>query len=201
MRVYLVQWRPVPNAIFCVICATAVALASQQVPPPARQGVSNTLVGYLVKAELRSGAQITFPAAPNQPQDVPHNAPVARNKGKTLLVLHFELRLTRCARLDREALVVRENLANETQEGNVPEAKIYRYGGWWVQGAKYVLCGRPVFAQPTVGPWINTFWDPLSIQPEMGQLDLIYEIDPASKNLVFTDGNVSIDVDALLKRH
>lgn len=43
--------------------------------------------------------------------------------------------------------------------------------------------------------------DPLSIQPEVGQLNLIYEIDPAAKILVFTDGKVSVDVDALLKRH
>jgi hypothetical protein len=35
----------------------------------------------------------------------------------------------------------------------------------------------------------------------MGQLQLVYEIDPAAKNLVFTDGNVTLDVDALLKRH
>jgi hypothetical protein len=201
VRVCLVQRRPLPNVILCIICATGVALASQQGEPPVRQGISETRAGYLVKAELRSGAVITFPAAPNQPMDVPHNAPIARNKGKTLLVLHFELRLTKCARLDREVLVIRENVARETQEGDVPEGKIYRYGGWWVENAKYTLCSRPAFAQPILGPWMNAFWDPISIVPETGQLQLIYEIDPASKKLIFTDGNVSLDVDSLLKRH
>jgi hypothetical protein len=182
------------------VSVTGIALASQQIPPPARPGIPETRAGFLVKAETRNGAVITFPAAPNQSEDVPHNAPVARNKGKTLLVLQFELRLKKCARLEREVLVVRENLA-ETQEGNAPEDKIYRYGGWWVENAKYSLCGRPVFAQPILGPWMNTFWDLISIVPEMGQQQLIYEIDPAAKNLVFTDGNVTLDVDALLKRH
>jgi hypothetical protein len=71
----------------------------------------------------------------------------------------------------------------------------------WVEGAKYTLCGPPALAQPIVGPWINTFWDPIAISPEMGQLQLVYEIDPAARNLVFTDGDVTFDVDALLKRH
>jgi hypothetical protein len=200
MRVCLVQRCPLPNVILCIICATGVALASQHGEPPVRQAIPETRAGFLVKAETRNGAIITFPAAANQLQDVPHNAPVARNKGKTLLVLHFELRHNQCVRLDREVLVVRENLA-ETHEGNALEGKIYRYGGWWVEAAKYSPCGRPVFAQPLLGPWMNALWDPITISPEMGQLQLVYEIDPAAKNLVFTDGNVTLDVDALLKRH
>lgn len=196
IRVCLLQRRPLPKVILWILCATGIALASQQVPPTVQPANRETRAGYLVKAEMRNSAIITFPAAPSQPGDVPHNAPVARNKGKTLLVLHFELRLKQCARLDREVEVVGENL-----EGNGPEGKTYRYGGWWVEDAKYTLCGSPALAQPIVGPWINTFWDPIAISPEMGQLQLVYEIDPAAKNLVFTDGNVTLDVDALLKRH
>jgi hypothetical protein len=200
MRVSPLRRLPFSIVILC-IGITGIALASQQVPPPARPGIlDETRAGFLVKAETRNGAIITFPAAANQPQDVPHNAPVARNKGKTLLVLHFELRHNQCVRLDREVLVVRENLA-ETQEGTALEGKIYRYGGWWVEDAKYSPCGRPVFAQPLLGPWMNALWDPITISPEMGQLQLVYEIDPAARNLVFTDGNVTLDVDALLKRH
>ncbi|HYL65319.1 MAG TPA: hypothetical protein VE077_22100 [Candidatus Methylomirabilis sp.] len=184
-----------------ILCATGIGLASQRVPPPVQPGNRETRAGYLVKAEMRNGAIITFPAAANQSMDVPSNGPVARNKGKTLLVLHFELQLKHCARLEREVMVVRENLATESQEGNGLEGKTYRYGGWWVEDAKYALCGPPVLARPIVGPWMNTFWDPITISPEMGQLQLVYEIDPAARNLVFTDGNVTLDVDALLKRH
>jgi hypothetical protein len=204
MRVCLVQRRPLPNVILWILCATGIALASQQVPPTVRPGNRETLAGYLVKAEMRSGAIITFPGAPKSPNerwDPASNGPVARNKGKTLLVLHFEVRLKQCVRLDREVMVVRENLATENQEGNGLEGKTYRYDGWWVEDAKYKLCGRPALAQPIVGPWMNTFWDPITINPEMGQLQLVYEIDPAARNLVFTDDNVTLDVDALLKRH
>lgn len=201
MRICLAPRDFLPTVILCISCATGIAFASQKASPPVRQGINETRAGYLVKAELRNSALITFPATPNQPMDVPHNAPVGRNKGKTLLVLQFEVTSNGCVPLDREVLVVRQNLAKETQEGDVPEGKIYRYGGWWVEDARYTLCSPRNFAQPIVGPWVNTFWDPLSIQPEVGQLKLIYEIDPAAKNLVFTDGKVSIDVDALLKRH
>ena len=201
MRARLLQRRFLPQVILWILCGTGIALASRQVPPSVRPGNRETLAGFLVKAEMRNGAIITFPAAPNQQMDVPSNGPVARNKGMTLLVLHFEVHLKQCVRLEREVMVVRENLAAESQEGNGLEAKTYRYGGWWVENAKYALCGRPVFAQPIVGPWINTFWDPITISPEMGQLQLVYEIDPAAKNLVFTDGTVTLDVDALLKRH
>lgn len=199
MRVHSLQRRSLPIVLVC-ICAGA-ALASRQVPPTARPETQETGAGYLVKAETRNSAIITFPAAPALAQDVPHNGPVGRNKGKTLLVLHFELRHAECVRLDREALVVRENLAKETQEGAVSQGRSYRYGGWWVEDAKYSLCGPPSMAQAIVGPWINDFWDPIAISPEMGQLQLIYEIDPAAKNLVFTDGMVRVDVDGLLKRH
>lgn len=199
MRVRLLQRRPLPEGTLWILCAASIALASAQIPKPASPGNRETLAGFLVKAETRSGAIITFPAAANHPMDVPSNGPVARNQGKTLLVLHFEVHLKQCVRLDREVMVVRENLT-ENQEGNGLEAKTYRYGGWWVEQAKYALCGRPVFAQPIVGPWMNTFWDPITISPEMGQLQLVYEIDPAARNLVFTDGNVTLDVDALLKR-
>lgn len=191
----------VPNLVLGIVCVTGVALASQQVPPTVRPETRETRAGYLLKAETRNSATITFPAAPTQPRDVPHNAPVARNKGKTLLVLHFELRHAECVPLDREVLVVRENLSKETQEGDVPGGKTYRYGGWWVEQARYTLCGPPPLAQVIVGPWINDLWDPIAIGPELGQLQLIYEIDPAAKNLVFSDGKVSVDVDGLLKRH
>ena len=201
MRICLVPRDPLPKVILCILCATGIAFASQKGSPPVRQGINETHASFLVKAELHNSAMITFPATPNQPMDVPHNGPVARNKGKTLLVFQFEVTGTRCVPLDREVLVVRENLAKETQEGDASEGKIYRYGGWWVEDARYTLCGPPDLARPIVGPWINTFWGPLSIQPEVGPLNLIYEIDPAAKNLVFTDGKVSIDVDALLKRH
>jgi len=110
----------VPNLVLGIVCVTGVALASQQVPPTVRPETRETRAGYLLKAETRNSAIITFPAAPTQPRDVPHNAPVARNKGKTLLVLHFELRHAECVPLDREVLVVRENLSKETQEGDVP---------------------------------------------------------------------------------
>lgn len=154
---------------------------------------------------MRNSAIVTLPGAPKSAEnprwDPPSNGPVARNKGKTLLVLHFELRVKQCARLDREVMVVRENIAAENQEGNGLEAKTYRYGGWWVEEAKYTPCGPPALAQPIVGPWMNTLWDPIAISPEMGVLQLVYEIDPAARSLVFTDGNVTLDVDALLKRH
>jgi hypothetical protein len=130
--------------------------------------------------------------------DVPHNGPVARNKGKTLLVLHFELQLTQCARLDREILVVRGKIARQDEE---KDSEPYRYGGWWVEDAKYTVCSSPALSRPVMGPWINTFWDPVDVRPEAGELNLIYEIDSAPKNLVFTDGKISIDVDELLKRH
>jgi len=91
MRVSPLRRLPFSIVILC-IGVTGIALASQQVPPPARPGIPETRAGFLVKAETRNGAIITFPAAPNQSGDVPRNAPVARNKGKTLLVLHFELR-------------------------------------------------------------------------------------------------------------
>lgn len=201
MQVWVLETRPLPKVILWTLCSTGVALASLQVPPSVRPENRETRAGFLVKAEMRNGAIITFPAAPNQQGDVPHNAPVARNKGKTLLVLHFELRLKQCARLDREVMLVREELATESQEGNGLGGKTYRYGGWWVEDAKYSLCGPPVFAQAMVGPWINALWDPIAISPEMGQLQLVYEIDPAARNLVFTDGNVTLDVDAFLKRH
>ncbi|HKW65381.1 MAG TPA: hypothetical protein VJN89_22710 [Candidatus Acidoferrum sp.] len=129
--------------------------------------------------------------------DIPHNGPVARNKGKTLLVLHFELQLTQCARLDSEVLVVQGKTSNQDKE----ESALYSYGGWWVEDAKYTTCGTPGPSHPVRGPWFNTFWDPVDIRPEAGQLNLIYEIDPAAKDLVFTDGRVSINVDELLKRH
>lgn len=200
-RLHLSLRGTLPNLLLGIICVTGVALAFQK-GSPLQQGLNETVAGYLVKAELRNSAQITFPGAPSQPiKDVPHNGPVGRNKGKTLLILHFELRHAQCVRLDHGVLVVRQNLAQETQEGDVPDGKIYRYGGWWVEEARYTLCSPPNFAQPMVGPWINTFWDPVSIRPEMGQLDLVYEIDPAAKNLVFSDGKVSVDVDGLLKRH
>ena len=200
-RLHLSLRRTLSNLVLGMVCVTSVELASQQVPPTVRPEPRETRAGFLVKAETRNSAVITFPAIPNVRGDVPHNGPVARNKGKTLVVLHFEVTGTRCVPLDREVLVVRENLSKETQEGDVPEGKIYRYGGWWVEDARYTSCGSPNFAQPVVGPWINSFWDPLTIRPEMGQLQLIYEIDPAAKNLVFTDGKVSVDVDELLKRH
>jgi hypothetical protein len=199
MRICLAPRGPLANVILCIICATGVALASQQVPPTVRPETRETRAGYLVKAETRNSAIITFPAAPAQ--DVPHNGPVARNKGKTLLVLHFELRHAECVPLDREVMLVRENLAKETQEGDGTEGRKYRYGGWWVEDARYTLCGPPPMAQAIVGPWINDLWDPITIRPELGQLQLIYEIDPTAKSLVFTDGKVSVDVDALLKRH
>jgi len=204
-RLHLSLRGTLSNLVLGIICVTGVGLASQQVPPTVRPETRETRAGYIVKAETRNSAIITFPAAPTrpptQPGDVPHNAPVARNKGKTLLVLHFELRHAECVGLDREVLVVRENLATQTQDGNVPEGRTYRYGGWWVEDARYTLCGPPPLAQAIVGPWINDLWDPIAISPEMGQLQLIYEIDPAAKNLVFTDGKVSVDVDGLLKRH
>lgn len=203
IRVCLMQ-RALPKVILWMLCGVGIALASAQIPPPVRPGNRETRAGFLVKAEMRNGAIITFPGAPksvNPEWDPPSNRPVARNKGKTILVLHFELRLKQCAKLDRELMAVRENLATDSQEGNGPEGKTYLYGGWWVENAKYTLCGPPALAQPIVGPWINTFWDPIAISPEMGQLQLVYEIDPAAKNLVFTDGSVTLDVDALLKRH
>lgn len=172
---------------------------------PLPQGSNRTLAGFLVKAELRNGAQITFPAPPSlsipgvhSSMEVPHNGPVARNKGKTLLVLYFELQLTQCARLDREILVVRGKIATQDEE---KDSELYRYGGWWVEDAKYTLCRPPALSRPIIGPWINTFWDPVDVRPEAGELNLIYEIDSAAKNLVFTDGKVSIEVDELLKRH
>jgi hypothetical protein len=53
---------------------------------------------------------------------------------------------------------------------------------------------------PVVGPWLNTFWDPLTIRVSSGTFCLVYEIDPALKGLTFTDGRVVVDVDVLLKR-
>ncbi len=196
MRLPLCPWSTLGNLALSAICVSVAPLAGQKLPP-VRPGIVETRAGFLVKAELRDGTIITFPAVPNQPQDVPYNGPVGANKGKKLLVLHFELRLLQCVRLDREILEVREKAGGEVEEGS----QEYRYGGWWVENAKYSLCGRPALAQPVVGPWINAFWDPLDIQPKAGEIDLVYGIDPAAKNLVFTDGRVSTDVDALLKRH
>jgi hypothetical protein len=142
--VCLVQCRPLPKVILWILCATGIALASQRVPPTVRPANRETRAGYLVKAEMRNSAIITFPAAPNQSMDVPSNGPVARNKGKTLLVLHFELRLKQCARLDREIVVVRENLATESQEGNGPEGKTYRYGGCGSKAPNTHCAARPL---------------------------------------------------------
>lgn len=82
----------------------------------------------------------------------------------------------------------------------------YRYRSCWTRQAEQdreedpiEIPGEPL-AEAIVGPWINDLWDPIAISPEMGQLLLIYEIDPAVKNLVFTDGKVSIDGEGLLKR-
>ena len=192
--------------VFAFLAALPVAsVFPKQRNAPLPQERNRTLVGFLVKAELRNGAQITFPAPPSlsipgahSALEVPHNGPVARNKGKTLLVLYFKLQLTQCAQLDREVLVVRGKIAKQDQEEN---SEVYSYGGWWVEDAKYTLCRPPALSRPIIGPWINTFWDPVDVRPEAGELNLIYEIDSAAKNLVFTDGKVSIDVDELLKRH
>jgi hypothetical protein len=70
------------NLVLAIICVTGVGLASQQVPPTVRPETRETRAGYLVKAETRNSAIITFAAAPTQPStqagDVPHNAPLAQ---------------------------------------------------------------------------------------------------------------------------
>jgi hypothetical protein len=184
-----------PLALTLALTLSGAATAQQEpfprkTPPPRAAGRGEeTALGFIIKAELRLSAQITFPAAPTQPKDIPHNGPIARNKGMALLILHFELQHGHCVPLSRDTVLVKD--------GN---DKTYSYGGWWVDQAKYTLCGRPDFARPIIGPWVNTFWDPTTIRPELEQFDLVYEIDPAAKKLTFTDGKVVVDLDVLLKR-
>ena len=129
----------IPVLAFFAALVVANAFPRQR-NTPGPQGNNRTLAGFLVKAELRNGVQITFPAAPSLSKDVPHNGPVARNRGKTLIVLFFVLQLTQCARLDREILVVRGKAAKQDQEEG---SELYRYGGWWVQNVKYAVCSSP----------------------------------------------------------
>jgi|SRR5215472_370460 len=142
--------RPALTLIPVLAFSTALPVANafpKQRNAPLPHGSNRTLAGFLVKAELRNGVQITFPAAPNLSIDVPHNGPVARNKGKTLLVLYFELQLTQCARLNREIMVVRRKTANQ-DEG---DSTLYRYGAWWVEDAKYTTCSSPALSHPVIG--------------------------------------------------
>jgi hypothetical protein len=191
--------RVVPLALTVFMIATVLGHAQQEPgprkTPPSRQAGrgEETAVGYIMRAELRNSAVITMPSPPAFPATPQagsaHNEPVARNKGMTLLVLHFQVTHGHCIPLNREVLLVKD--------GN---DKTYSYGGWRVESAEYSLCGRPDFGRPILGPWINTFWDPITIRPVLEEFDLVCEIEPAAKKLTFTDGKVVVDVDVLLKR-
>jgi len=67
-----------------------------------------------------------------------------------------------------------------------------------VDDAQYVLCGAAA-ASPVLGPWENTFWDPIAIRPVLGTLDVVFVVNAKASKLTFTDGTAVIDLDALLK--
>lgn len=186
--------------------ALSATMRAQIGPPPKtlppRQGPTQTALGYLIRAEITRGTQITFPAPHDRlgrKEGIERNGPVASAKGKSLLVLHFEVTRSQCLRLDRDVLLVKSGETDRKGEGS-GGGKVYRYGGWWVDDAQYSICDTSEPPRPVVGPWVNSFWDPVAIRPQMGQFRLVFEIDPDAKNLTLTDGRVVIDLDALLKK-
>src|SRR5208282_3395339 len=125
-------------AFGCLAYAVSAKRFLQEQKPTERQeaqlssGAKETSLGFLVRAELRRGTQITFPAPPSAPgnERAAHNGPVAGDKGTLLLKLHFELGHGGCVKLDRDRLLLEDG-----------DEHSYRYGGWWVEDAQYSVCG------------------------------------------------------------
>jgi len=152
-----------------------------------------TQVGTFVKAERLPRTQITKPDRPEEREkyktDFARNEAVTAPESAVLLILHFDVHPTRCARLNRLRLHVKDEKGNR-----------YEYGAWRVFGPDYEYCGAAGDSMLVIGPWGNTFWDPVEIKPKFGTVYLIYPVPAEATGLVFTDGLVTIDLEPYLKR-
>ena len=187
-------------AVFLVVAATAFPITSTSQIPDRPQdfprgqkvgtlkGGRETSVGIFMRAERRPIAEITQPFEPSRPTfGQARSDRVFAEKDSVLLILHFSLRPGQCAPLDRQRLFVKDD-----------QGKSYRYGGWRVDDGAYSYCG-PAAARIETGPWGNTLWSPVAIRPELGFLDLVYQVDAKATKLTFTDGNNVIELDPMLK--
>jgi hypothetical protein len=169
----------------------------EQKPPKAEKPVSQsnreTLIGILMRAEWKAMTQTTIPFPPVTSRSAPgptisegQTQLVTGDKGADLLVLHFSVRPRQCPMLDRQRVLVKDN-----------QDKSYTYGAWGVDRNEYSYCNNPG-AMIEIGPWNNTLWTPVGINPEYGFFDLVYKVERGATGLIFTDGVNKIDLDALI---